>query len=235
MMKGSNEYAQRLQRLCSRLPRELGVVKEPEKTDPLTELVLACLAAPGSETRARAALNRLRGQFVDFNELRVARVDEVADVLGRQYGPSKEVGLQLLNLLRQVFAQQDTMDLTSLNEGGKRDARTFLQQLEGMTPYVLARVVLNSLGGHAFPLNESILTMLRAEEAIDPQADAADVQAFLERQIPARRMQKVWALLGLYAEDYPARKQAARKKTAAGAAVKEKKSRRASKKKETEA
>lgn len=216
-MKDSAEHSARLKRFINRIRRELGAPTVGEPTDPTTELMLACLSVDATEAKARAALNRLHSSFVDFNELRVSRPEEIVDVMGKGFPAARETAASILALLKEVFDINDSLDLSQLVLEGKREARSFIEQMEHATPYVVARIMLNSLEAHAFPVNDQMIKMLRSEEIITAQADAADVQGFLERHISATTIRKTYMLLRKYADGYrPKRKttkKASKKKT----------------------
>ncbi len=201
-MKDSVDYASQFKKLCNRLRRELGAPAKPDPLDPTTEIVLACLTAYAAETQAKTALHHLQRAFVDINELRVCRIDEITEVLGSNFPHAKDVAGQIITLLKQIFDRQDHFNLSLFQSGGKREAKTFLESLEGSTPYVVSRVMLHCMNAHFFPVNPSMQEMLRSEEVIDPEADAAALQVFLERQIPASKIQKTYALLRQYADHY---------------------------------
>ena len=232
-MKNSMEYAARLKRLCNQLHRQEGKAVTPELGEPIVELVRACLSDHTTESRSRIALNRLYNTFVDFNELRVCRVEEVADSLGKNFPQAKEVGQQIIAMLKEVFNERDSLDLTWLAEGGKREARLFLGKLKNTNPYVVASVMLQSIGAHAFPVNDQMLKMLRAEEVVAPRADARDVQSFLERRISVRDIRSTYFLLRRYADHFHPRRSASQKKTAAKKVRKEKSAKTKNKTSET--
>ena len=201
-MKDSNEYAAALKQLCGRLKRSGGKTNESSVNEPVTELVLAALSVATTESRARSALGRLRGSFVDFNELRVARVEEITDVLGKSFPQAKEAATRITTLLQSICEKNDTLNVSHLQEGGKREAKIFFESLVGQTPYIVARVMLLSLQAHAFPVNEQMLLMLRDEGAIAPKADTTDVQGFLERQISANEIRETYGLLRAHADSF---------------------------------
>jgi hypothetical protein len=201
-MKDSNEYGAQLKKMINRLQRSGGRAVEPEILDVTSELILGCLSEYNTENKARAALNKLRNHFVDINELRVSKSSEVIKVIGKNTVEARPTAERILQVLRQAFTQKHTMDLESLHQLGKREAKTFFESMEGITPYVVARVMMRGLDGHAFPLHESMLKMLRAEEVVDPQASPEEVQGFLERQITSARIHKVYTLLRRHTDHF---------------------------------
>lgn len=221
-MRNSREHATVLSKLIRRIRREQGAAEEPELHDPLTELVLACLSFYAPEAKATAALSKLNGGFVDFNELRVCRENEIARMLGTAYPAARETSSLLITALKAIFEKQDDVSLDELHAMGKRDAKAYLESLEGLPAYVVARVMLRGLGGHSFPLHDKMLDMLRDEEAIDPNADVAEVQGFLERQITAKDILKHYMLLREYADNYDGKKTATTKKVTRKSTTKKK-------------
>ena len=201
-MKDSNEYGIRLKKLINRLQRSGGQAAEPEIQDVTAELILACLSEYNPENKARAALNKLRNHFVDFNELRVSRSAEVIEVIGKNFQEARPTAERILQVLRQAFTKMNSMDLESMYQMGKREAKTFFESLEGITPYVVSRVMMRGLDGHSFPVHEPMLKMLRAEEVVNSKAETDEVQGFLERQITSARIHKVYALLRRHADHF---------------------------------
>jgi hypothetical protein len=194
-MKDSIEYAPRLKKLCDRLKRETTTTPKTDLIDPCTAVVLACLSAVTTENKARLGLSRLRHTFVDLNELRVSHFEEVADILGKGFPHRKEIAQQIIGLLKDIYNTHDSLNLDDLREGSKRQAKAFIESLEDANAYIVARVLLLSIGAHAIPVHQQMLQMLRKENVIPANANEADVQGFLERQIPADQNLKIYALL----------------------------------------
>jgi len=201
-MKDSSEYGAKLKKLCNRLRRSGGKAEVWEGQDIVTEILLACLSVYTTESKARTALSKLRSSCVDYNELRVHRVSEVMEILGKNFPYSRDATKQLLALLQSVYDKEDCLDLEHLRGMGKREGKAYLESLDRASAYMVSRVTLFGLGGHAFPINEQMLTMLREEEVVDKNAVEAEVQGFLERHITASRINKVYALLRRHADEF---------------------------------
>ncbi len=210
-MKDSSEYAPRLKKLINRIKREGGSSSKLEELDPTTSLLLACLTYNATENKARTALNRLRQSYVDFNELRVSRSAEVAEILGKTYPEADETSQQILAVLNEVYIKRDSLDLSEYTQGSKREAKSFFESLRSTNAYVSARVMLQGVGAHAFPVNPIMMEMLQKEDVVNPQADETDVQGFMERQISASQIQQSYALLRKYAEKNRGRKKTSKK------------------------
>lgn len=185
-MKKAGEYARRLKRVLSRLkaPR----MSHPPAADDLAmQLVRSLLLAFSNEPAAGAAFKRLGEATVDMNELRVTPMAELVEALGPAYPNPRPAAESIARVLAGVFNRCHHMDLGFLKQLGKREARKWIETLDGMTPFAAAVTVLRGLGHHAVPIDETVLEWLKAEKLIDPAADMVETGAFLERVIsPAK-------------------------------------------------
>jgi endonuclease III len=78
-MKNSKEHAQRLQRLYRELKRAHPQVEKTIYDDPVEALICGILSERMSESAAQKAFKDITRFFVDWNDLRVSRVEEVAE------------------------------------------------------------------------------------------------------------------------------------------------------------
>jgi len=214
-----SDHAEAWQRFAARLSR----AKAPEAIDPpapegvcpvLHELVLSFCHWEATPTQAATAYARLRDGVVDFNELRVCFESELEQLLGPRH-PNRELcAARLRAALQEVYIREQELSLASLVSSGKREARAYLDALEGMTPFVSARVVLLALGGHAFPLDDRLRKRLVQEGVLDPSLDAEAAGSWLERQVRAGEAEGVYRRLEAWAG--AARRASSRKPAAAG-------------------
>jgi endonuclease III len=183
-MKHGTLYAKKLKKAQSRI-RGCGAQWTPHTTDPIEHLIVAVLSQETSVQRAEKAMRRLREDMVDYNELRVSSPAEVSASLQDHVPHPVQRAKALNNLLNAIFRSRYSVSLDGLSSRGVREIKSYLEGLDGITPYVTAYMLLWSLGGHAIPVNDPTLEMLRREELVDSNADVAEVQAFLERHISA--------------------------------------------------
>ena len=154
--------------------------------DPVTAVMIeSFLAWRYGEHAAAEAMARLCGETVDFNEARVLLVDELVQVLGPTEPHAEERATRLRRALNAVYEQEHSVSLGMLVRQGKREARVFLDQLDGMVPFVSARVTLLALHGHAFPIDERHIEMLVAKGVLSHADDPAAVSSWMERQFRA--------------------------------------------------
>lgn len=184
-MKKGTIYGKKIKDAYRRFRGAAGQVPDEEPVSPIEQLILAALGQEASIANARKALNALNHDMVDYNELRVSTPAEVSNSIGRIIPRSVQRARTLLRLLNAVYQAEYEVSLENLKGRGVRDIKAYLDALEGMTPYVSASLLLWSLGGHAIPVNEPTLAFLREQDLVHPEAEAAEVQAFLERHISA--------------------------------------------------
>lgn len=202
-MKHGKEYAKRVQKLFNKLRREQGsaFTPTPPDPDPLNQLLLALLGESTTETKARTALNVLNQRMVDMNELRVSPVSDVAEIISDYIPDATRAAAAICRALNSVFDREHTVSLDTLVQKGreaKREAKQYLESLDGVGPYATATVMLNTLDAHAIPVDNLLLQVFKREKLVDPNAGVAEVQAFLERNISATEGPLFVALMKKY-------------------------------------
>jgi endonuclease-3 len=169
----------------------------------LEELIYAICREGSTPADADAGYARLRKAFVDWNEVRVSTVQEVGDVLRPLSGPGTR-GKRIIGLLQEVFEATYTFDLDELAKKGLKDtARKLRFYKEGVNDYSVAWVIQRTLGGHAIPLDEPTLRVLRrlnVIEEVDSDSPEA-VRGSIEHVIPKTRGPEFTDLMSVHAKE----------------------------------
>lgn len=173
----------------------------PTERSPLEELVYSFLLFDAPSNKADAAYRRLMHHVVDVNELRVCRPDEVSSVLGKLYPLAEERAQRLQATLHEVFLREFAVSLDRCAGLNKREARAYLDTLDGMHPFVSARVMLLSLGGHAVPVDQRLLDRLIAGGIVEADYDCQRVGGVLERHVKADEARQAHLLLLAWCDD----------------------------------
>jgi len=183
-LKNESTYAKKFKSLFNRLKKKYSA--EPhEPFEPVTHLVVSMLQWNSTREAALAAHDRLMQELVDNNDLRVCHPHEIVEMIGRDYPQVEERAARLREILQEIFLREHATSLQSLEDKPKKEVRAYLESLPGMPSCVAAEVTLLCFGGHAFPVEERLLALLREEKVVDPEATLSVVQSFLERQIKA--------------------------------------------------
>ena len=176
-----------LTHLLSVLKKKFPVPPEPAAPRPvLEEVVYAILREGVTADQTDRAFDRLRTAFYDWNEVRVSSVQEVADALGKLADAGGKAE-RVVGFLQEVFEERYSFDLgdiakKGLKQGGKQLAR----YKGGVTDFVVAWVTQRSFGGHAIPLDEPTVRVLRRLAVVDDDAadDPEATRGSLEHFIP---------------------------------------------------
>jgi endonuclease III len=194
-MKNSKEHAQRLQRLYRELKRAHPEVEKNTYEDPVEALISGIISERMSESAAHRAFKEIRRAFVDWNDLRVSRVEEVAEALGRNTASNRATALALTAALRGIFDEHHRISLQTLKKLGKRPAREDLEKIDGVSRFVINYCLLTSLQTHAIPLTEQMADYLKRNGIIEAGADEDDIEGFLTRQVAAKDAYEFYVLL----------------------------------------
>ena len=194
-MKNSKAYSKKIQALYRTLSRKHPKVQEVDDLEVTDAIIYAIVSSELSEKATSSAVKRLADLFVDWNDLRVSRPEEIVDVLHKDTSATTNVASALVQVLNGIFSQHHKVSLESLKKAGKRPARQALEKIDGISRFVVDYCMLMSLHGHAIPLTEKMLEYLRNNELVDPDADEQQIGGFLAKQIPAKNGYEFYALL----------------------------------------
>lgn len=184
-MKDGTRYADRLKKAYSKVKHGISEADIPELGDPIRCLAVGILGSDNGPDRAERQLNKALSMVVDWNEIRVSNVREAAELLGDSGTESLRRCQNLLDALHAIYDRENKVSLDRLKSLGRREARQYLETLKGVDEYAVAYVVLWSFGGHAIPVWNHVLSALREADLVHPTATRAEIQAFLERNVPA--------------------------------------------------
>jgi len=202
-MKNAGKHAEELRSLFKRLLKE-GKPPPLQKQEPLKALVRGAMSYDVSDGRAEEAMKLIDREFVDLNELRVATELEIQELLGVRYPDIERRVAMITQALNNIFEREHTMSLQRLNDISKRDARQFLRELPDIHPFVEGYVMLYSFEGHAVPLDEEMVGLLRAEEILDEKVPLDEAQRFVEHHLKAEECHDFFVLARRAAHEHAA-------------------------------
>jgi hypothetical protein len=197
--------------------------RPPTPDDPIEELIWAYLLWESTETKALHAFKRIKASVVDFNELRVTLPVEIAAVLGERYPLAEERSVRLRASLDDVFRSEHSVSLMALKQLSKREAKQRLESIHAIPPFVVSRVLLMGLGGHATPIDQMMLDRMIDEGLLDDKISVDEANTMLPRHIKAADAVDAHLLLRQWAESPPAKERKSpspKKKTTAKTAKK---------------
>jgi endonuclease III len=199
-MKDSKKYSPKITKLFGLLKRKSGNHLMPQYADPIDAVVYALVSEHVTEPVSDRIYKRMMKHFVNLNDLRVSRREEILDVFGDSFEMADNVAASVSRVLNTIFEKKNAVNLTILNHDGKRQAHKELSEIEGITPFAVSYCFLTAMGGHAIPLNAAMLQYLRDGQLVYPGATDAEIAGFLERQIAAADAYNFYMLLRQEAE-----------------------------------
>jgi len=182
-MKNATHYEKKIKTVLRGLSKRPDA--PPENADPVQVLLRGVLEADTTAERAEAALEGLRREFVDPNELRVAPPKELVEAMGPDLPRAPEKAQAVRTALGAVFQRAHAVTMAYMAEMTKRDLRRHLGEL-GLEPYAAAYVTLMAFGGHAVAVDQTLVDCLKLDAYVHPESDVEDVQGFLERIVPQK-------------------------------------------------
>ena len=194
-MKNSKDYSQKVHKLYRSLKKKYPQVEKATYEEPVDALVYAILSEQIDDKQAQAASRQFSHHFVDVNDLRVSRIDEIVEVIGQDTAATRDTALRITKALGHVFNAYNKVSLESLKKVGKRPARTALEKIEGVSRFAVDYCMLTSLGGHALPLTGRMVEYLHSHELVRPQADEQEIEGFLAKRISAKNGYEFYWLL----------------------------------------
>jgi endonuclease III len=169
----------------------------------LEELIYAACRDGSTPDLADRAYASLRKTFIDWNEVRVSTVQEVADSLRPLPQPGTRAK-RIIALLQAVFEERYSYDLSDVLKKGLKDtARKLRFYKEGVNDFAVAWVIQRTLGGHAIPLDGPAIRVLQRLGIVEPgEPESLEaVRGSIEHVIPKARGLEFTDLLSVHAKE----------------------------------
>lgn len=206
-MKNATKHADELKTYARKLLRDHKPAPlEPQ--EPLKALVRGAMSYDVSDARAEEAMKAIDNEFVDLNEFRVATDLEIQGLLGVRYPAIEKRVAMITTALNNIFEREHTLSLNRLKDISKRDARQFLRDLPDVHPFVEAYVMMAAFDGHAFPIDEATLELLKEHGVVEADTTLPDAQKFIENNLKADEIPPFYAAIRAAVADAGKRKKA---------------------------
>ncbi len=150
-----------LLKVCGALEERYGHRKPMKFTDFIEALVFQILELGVQEKPARDALKRLRDEYVDWNDMRVASVREIEDILGMKYYLVREKAEDIKHLLADLYTAFRRMDLTNLLNAEGIETLRALPETTNIRKDMVERALLLALDVKLFPCDEDQFKLLK--------------------------------------------------------------------------
>lgn len=122
---------------------------------PMDELVSCILSQSTTDLNRDRGFEALKARYATWEALRDAPVDEVIETI-RPAGLANQKGPRIQNVLRRIYAERGSFDLSFLAEMPLDEAKAWLTSLEGVGPKTAAIVLCFGFGLPAFPVDTHV-------------------------------------------------------------------------------
>ena len=147
--------------------------------DPVAVLIHSWLLWEASTEQAEIAMRKLLDAFVDYNEIRVSLPHEKASVIGKRYPRLEERLHGIRRTLHSLYLARHALSFEHLEGKGKRDIKADIESLDGMHPFVAARILRLSFEVHALPADDQLSALLHEHGVIDEPVDPDELSSWL--------------------------------------------------------
>lgn len=197
----ASDHAAAFQSVLDHLKKKYEPAPVMNDLEPIRQLVYSFLLWDCYTNRADNAFKRIEETYVDMNDLRVSRTEEIMGVLGKTYPNAEERVARIKASLREIYLREHAVSLASVREGGKREARKYIDSLEGMHPFVAARTCLLGMDCHAVPIEERLFAKLIKGGVFEEGTPMDKALGTIERHVKASEGLETYLLLQAYSED----------------------------------
>jgi len=169
------------------LEREQGRPRRTRPPEPLEEFILGVLEDGGTFAGAQSALRGLRDEFVDWNELRVSQLRDIAGVITALQVPN-EKAQGLKSILQVTFRERPELSLEQLYEKrlSRAEAEQFLTRFPAVSTHAKDRLMLLCMGMDRLPVNGEMLRVAKRAGILAAHLSFAAGRQELVRIVPSR-------------------------------------------------
>ncbi len=150
-----------LLKVCEGLEERYGRRKTQKFTDFIEALLYQILELGAQEKHARDALKRLRDEYVDWNDMRVASVREIEDILGGKYYLVREKAEDIKHLLADLYTAFRRMEINDLLTAEGIETLRALPETTNIRKDMVERALLLVLEVRLFPCDEDQFKLLK--------------------------------------------------------------------------
>ena len=169
-------------------------VAPPKERSLLENLLFACCLENSLHDAAEKVFHSLSTDYFDWNEVRVSTIRELSEALKSLNDPA-ESATRLKRVLQSVFETHYSFDLEPLKKQNIGVAVKTLEKYNGSTPFIVAYVTQQSLGGHSIPVNQGLLESMRIVGVVTDAEAAKGAVPGLERTVPKNKGVETGSLL----------------------------------------
>jgi endonuclease-3 len=189
-----------LDHVLTALKKRYDVAEAPTRS--VLEHLLYAIVREGTTTeKADVAFQNLNERFVDWNEVRVSTVQELCDAIG----PLPDVATRaqrIIGVLQEWFEMTYSFDMEEIAKKGLKEGAKKISRLNDSNDFSVAWVMQHGLAGHAIPLDNATLRVLRRLGVLDGESESLEsLRGTIEHFVPKAKGSLFVELLSQFADD----------------------------------
>jgi len=231
-MKNSKEYSSKVASFYKNQQKNVKSVKPNDYASPVDAMVHGVVLEYYSVSESAKIIEKIATHFVDWNDLRVSRNEEIVDVLSGDKEIANKAATALTLALQKTFDRFDAINLEGIVELGKRAAKHEMEEMEMLSLFGLNYFLLEVMQSHSLPMTEAMIELVKENGLVHPKADNKDITSFMERQVSASEIATFYNFLRQISEASSSKttKKTTKKKTTKKVATKKKATKKTKKK-----
>lgn len=192
-MSATNRSA-RIAQLATTIRSYFNPVPQPSPRPLFETLLYASLLENSTHDVTEKTFATLQAEYFDWNEVRVSTKRELSEALKNLTDPLASAE-RLKATVQSIFESVYSFDIEGVKKQTLGQALAVIEKYKGVTPFAVAYVTQNALGGHSIPVNQGLLLSLVALDVITPAEAEKGVVPGLERAIPKNKGFEVGSML----------------------------------------
>lgn len=158
-MSASTNRADLINKLFKVAKKHYDPIKPSSDRTVLDHLLYSCCLEDSDYEAADEVFARLQEDFLNWNEVRVTTVAELAGVMKKLHDP-KAAALRFRQTLHGMFEAHYQFDLEFLKKENLGKAVQTIEKYRGSTPFIVSYTAQAGLAGHSIPVDNALLLLL---------------------------------------------------------------------------
>lgn len=159
MSASSSNRADLINKLFKVAKKHYEAIKPPADRAVLENMLYACCLEDSEYEAADEVFARLQSDYLNWNEVRVTTIAELAGVMKKLHEP-EVAALRLRRSLHGMFEAHYQFDLDFLKKENLGKAVQTMEKYRGITPFVVSYTAQSGLSGHSIPVDNALLQLL---------------------------------------------------------------------------
>ena len=191
-----------LMKACEALEERYGRRKITPIPDLIEALMTQILELGATEKASKDAVTRLKAEYVDWNDMRVASVREIEDILGAKYYHCREKAEDIKHLLADLYTAFRRMEINDLLTVEGIETLRALPDTTNIRRDMVDRALVLALELKVFPCDEEQFRLLKFLGGVPKHANIQNFQRKIEESLDTEGILRLSRVLREHVHTY---------------------------------